>query len=164
MTKRNQVQIDAGKKAEQRFKKMMEARGVKVEKSTDEEDMKKHIDYYISSDEYESSVDVKCMKSISRKNPKPQDKYIWVEFMNVGGEPGWLYGEAQFIAFETKDGFAMVDREKLIRYCDSVVDKTQSVSEPEDAVNKVYRRSGNKDSMTLLELAFVPHTKIIDKS
>ena len=51
MTKRNQVQIDAGKKAEQRFKKMMEARGVKVEKSTDEEDMKKHIDYYISSDE-----------------------------------------------------------------------------------------------------------------
>lgn len=160
---KNDVQVSDGKKAELRFKAMCEVVGIKAIDATDDENINKHIDYHLYSqhDGY-LTVDVKCMKKISREDPEPQDKFVWVEFMNVRGKPGWLYGEAQFIAFETKDGFAVVDREKLVLHCNQHVNREINAYKPQDALNAVYRRNGRRDSMTLLELALIPHEKIIE--
>jgi hypothetical protein len=160
---KNDVQVSDGKKAELRFKAMFEAAGVKVVDATEDENINKHIDYHLYALEAYTTVDVKCMKRVSREDPEPQDKFVWVEFMNVRGKPGWLYGEAQFIAFETKDGFAMVERIDLIDHCNQYVNKEINAYKPQDALNAVYRRERRRDSMTLLELELIPHTKIKGK-
>lgn len=161
MTAKNQQQIDEGNAAENRFVRIMAANGCSVKESTKSENMYEHFDYrvYYNNDQY-FSVDVKAMKRICRGDREVQDKYVWVEFENVNGAPGWLYGKAEFIAFEIKNGFAMVKRKDLIEYCESVVDMNTTVDYCRDALNKVYRRDKRQDSMTLLELALIPHTKI----
>ena len=163
--RRNEEQIESGEAAENRFKRMMESRKARVQESTKSEDMYEHFDYRVFvADDSNFTVDVKAMKKICREEDEEvQDEYVWVEFMNVNNAPGWLYGEADYIAFETKTGFSMVDRKKLSDYCDSVVDKNTTVSYCRNALNKVYRRKDRRDSMTLLELELIPHTKIIDR-
>jgi len=76
-----------GRVAEVRFLRAALKKGLLVEKSSRDEDMRDHIDYWISLKEIgEWGVDVKG-------NNLPDE--IWCEFKNVSGDTGWMYGKAK---------------------------------------------------------------------
>ena len=89
------------------------SKGLTVTKSSHTEDIHQHIDYWLamSPEGKKHGVDVKG-------NNLPDE--IWVEFKNVRGNPGWLYGGATIIAFDMPEegGFSIVDRQELALFCE----------------------------------------------
>ena len=112
-----------------------------VRKSSRDEDIHMHIDYWHD----DRGVDVKG-------NNLPDE--IWVEFKNVNGDYGWVFGDAEIIAFDMPElaAFAVVNREELKEYCRENVDFTALVPKAE-AYKKCYRRKGREDLITYLVLA-----------
>ena len=84
--------------------------------------------YVIDENGILKSVDVKIMKKTSRSDASAQDKWIWVEFNNVNGNDGWLYGEADYIAFERQNNFTLVNRKELVKIAEELVDLKNTVS------------------------------------
>lgn len=133
-----------GNDTQNNFVKACESVGYVCKKTTDEVDIKEHIDYYIvRKNNTKTSVDVKGGN---------YTKVIWVEFNNVKGETGWLYGKAEKIAFDMPElsGFVVVDRKELLSLCDEIVEKV-FVSK-KDATRKLYQREGRRDVISRLEL------------
>jgi len=58
-------------------------------------------------------IDVKAMKKKHRSDDKTNENIHYVELKNVLGNPGWLYGEAHYFAFETEDYWLLVDKMRL---------------------------------------------------
>lgn len=149
-----------GKKAVDLFIDACTSYGYEFFKTSAETDMFDHIDYYIvRPDKTKTSVDIKGGNKIDE---------IWVEFKNVAGDKGWLYGEAELIAFDMpeKQGFYVVKRKDLLSLSVSIVEEV-FVSK-EFAHRKLYQRKGRKDVLTKLHLDnlitirnnFIPYKKI----
>lgn len=132
--------------AEVRFLRSARAKGLFVTKSSRNEDMHQHIDYWLAMSESGSKwgVDVKG-------NNLPDE--IWCEFKNVAGNPGWMYGGATIIAFDMPEegGFSIVDREELALFCEKHV-KDEAVTNKKDAYLKRYTRKDRQDVITILKL------------
>jgi len=111
-----------------------------IRKSTREEDIHMHIDYW----DDDQGVDVKG-------NNLPDE--IWIEFKNVRGAHGWLFGEAKSIAFDMPElaAFVVVDREELKDYCKVNVDFHGTVAK-KDAYKRCYSRRDREDLITMLVL------------
>ena len=111
-----------------------------VRKSSRDEDIHMHIDYWHD----DQGVDVKG-------NNLPDE--IWVEFKNVQGKHGWLFGEAVSIAFDMPElaAFVVVDREELKEYCKEHVDFSVTVPKNQ-AYKKCYTRKDREDLITYLVL------------
>ena len=60
--------------------------------------------------------DVKGLKKKNRGDDKTQDKYAWIEGTNVEGRPGWIKGLADYIVFERKESWLVVNREELFNF------------------------------------------------
>ena len=143
--KRRAYSGSTGRVAEVRFRRAAEAKGLEVEKSSRNDDIHLHVDYWLAYDgNGRWGVDVKG-------NNLPDE--IWVEFMNVRGNPGWLYGGAQIIAFDMPElgGFVIIDRQDLADYCERTIEDT-IVSDKRDAYMKKYRRNDRQDLITKLKL------------
>jgi hypothetical protein len=119
-----------------------------------------HVDRKISGREGNFSVEIKAMKKISRSDPSPQDKWIWIELHGVHPQDrGWLYGgKADLIVFEMRYGFLFVKRTDLVKLVDNLVDFKTIVDTPQAAPYKVYARrqstdffGGGNDRVTLVE-------------
>ena len=82
--KRYQYSFKQGNDAENKFKNLMETRGNTCVKSNRNDDIKKHIDFYVN----QFSVDVKGNRHLQT---------VWLEIKNVKGDKGWLQGEADLI-------------------------------------------------------------------
>jgi hypothetical protein len=137
-----------GNESARRFVDACRAIGYETRKSSREEDIYDHIDYWVKrrnhkNDVVESGVDVK-----GGNHPE----CVWVEFKNVLGDKGWMYGEAEFIAFDIPEigGFAVVTRRDLADYAELVVEET--FVEKKDAYRKLYQRAGRQDVISLLYL------------
>lgn len=126
--------------------------------ATEDDDINKHVDVLITI-----GVDVKGLKKINRNDQETNEHIHWVELKNVLGKPGWLYGEADFFAFELKDYWVVVDKHDLQRFiADKCKDKIKVVK-PE--LYKLYQRKDRKDIITLVtsyDLCYIC-TKIIKK-
>ena len=135
-----------GRMAEVRFVRAAREKGLMVTKSSHTEDMHEHIDYWLamSTQGKRWGVDVKG-------NNLPDE--IWVEFKNVRGNPGWMYGGATIIAFDMPEegGFAIVDREELAFFCEKHV-ADEVVSNKKDAYLKKYTRKDRQDVISILKL------------
>ena len=98
--------VTTGKKAEALFKRVAEERNFSVTKSTLQQDRMEHWDFEIikilNSGFYKRKIDVKGIKKI---NGEFTDEFIFLEIQNVGGGKGWLYGQADGIAFQMKNEF-----------------------------------------------------------
>lgn len=140
---------EMGQKAEQQFRALAIARGYVVADAGSEADRKQHVDFIVNG----KKVEVKSAKRISRQGEVQYEK-IWVELQGVTGHRGWLFGGADMIAFQTQDGFMLIDKNELRAI---VRDKVQQtfVNRPEEALYKQYRRSGRLDVMTLVEASEV---------
>lgn len=73
-----------------------------------------HIDLFYTKDDKTYSFDIKSMKKSNRKDATPDDQIHWIELQNVRGNPGWIYGKADFIAFELMNSWLIISRKKLI--------------------------------------------------
>jgi len=134
-----------GRVAEVRFVRAAEEKGLQVTKSSRSDDMHKHVDYWLAiNEEGKWGVDVKG-------NNLPDE--IWVELQNVGGNPGWLKGEAAIIAFDMPEegGFSVVSRVDLLEYVNQNV-STEVVKDKRNAYKNLYQRRDRQDLITILHL------------
>lgn len=140
-------------KTEVKFSKLFST----FKKSSDEEDMFSHIDMTVDG----MTVDVKGMKKLNRSDADVNPDIHWIEFRNVHGNKGWIYGEAEYIAFEIVDGFIMIKREELLEWCrEKIADK--KIGDKKE-LYKLYRRNGRNDIISLVlveDLLLLPHKKI----
>lgn len=103
-----------------------------AQKSSDEEDMYDHIDFWHVRNGDKFGVDLKGNKCADQ---------IWIEFQNVNGDKGWIHGKARWIIFEIPEagGFACVPREDLLSWCRNNVSK-EMVKDRRNAYKKLYSR------------------------
>ena len=104
---------EAGKKTEEHFKELMISRGNKCVKSSYNDDLYKHIDFYVNG----FGVDVKG---------KRRTHTIWLEIVNVKGYHGWLKGESDFIVFDILDlsAYCVFKRTELLAFVSNITETT----------------------------------------
>lgn len=130
--------LEMGKNAESMFVELCRQHNIQCFSSSKEEDMYEHIDFFISYNKSPKlSVEVKSAKKLSRHDDEVDFNLIYVEFKNVRGNPGWLYGKADYIAFQQKNCFLLVKRKKLIDIAETRV-TMNFTSKP--TLYKSYRR------------------------
>lgn len=148
-----------GKKKEEEFKqalsKILEEKNINytIEKTSFNDDVRKHIDFTLTCENKKWSFDVKAKKKVNRDDKKAADDLNWIELKNVRGCDGWLYGEATHIAFEINEGFMLVKRTDLINLIkEKCQDSTIYPSEQHKIkeIYKKYNRAGRKDVIILV--------------
>ncbi len=126
--------------------------------SNKNEDMYLHWDLKI-----EAKIDVKSLKKQAREDVMYNENFHWIETMNVNGNSGWLYGEADFFAFEAEDYWLIVDKEILQGFVEGkTLNKQIGLSKDP---YELYRRKGRNDiviKVKTLDLFYLS-TQIIKK-
>ena len=137
-----------GKEKEKEFRGVCERLKIHTEGGTKRQDIQDHIDGFIILWGKLWGYDFKAQKK-KRRGDDDFSSEIWIELANVQGKKGWLYGKAEFIIFETKDQYLIVNREKLSEFIDKAVDKGKVLTYP--CMYKLYQRRGRKDLITLIK-------------
>ena len=140
-----------GREGETLFARCCESKGLKWIPSTKNEDMYSHIDGYATDGSVSISVDVKGAK-----------ERVCLEFKNVRGNDGWLYGKASQIAFLSPDKsyFLLVPRYNLMAYAEKFMFKPIKNTKE---LYYLYSRIGRDDIMTFCtfeDLHKLENTKI----
>jgi len=140
--------------AEQKFEQWLINNGRKYRRATKEEQIR-HIDFVIETQDKIATVDVKAAKK-PKRNGEIDEEILWVEFKNVLGNAGWLYGGNEFLAFYTQkeDGFCVVKTAELASLCESLCSE-DFVKYPEQALYKRYKRIkyGRDDESSMIKLS-----------
>lgn len=130
----------------------------KISFASSDEDIYQHWDVKI-----DIKIDVKAMKKINREDLEPNESIHYVEIKNVHGNKGWLYGDADYFAFEMKDYYVMVSKIKLQAM---IADKCkEKIRCAKPTLYQLYSREGRNDMMTLVktvDLIFISD-KMIEK-
>lgn len=130
----------------------------KIKFASPEQDITEHWDIEIGL-----KIDVKGLHKDSRSDNEFNENIHWVELLNVNGKIGWLYSEyTDYFAFETTDYWIIVEKHKLQSMIKEKVSK-EYVEYSNDALYKLYRRSGRKDTITkvkTMDLIFISDTMI----
>tara|TARA_R110000868_G_scaffold253987_1_gene510619 strand:- start:84 stop:587 length:504 start_codon:yes stop_codon:yes gene_type:complete len=139
-----QHSIDTGKNGELNFIKACKLNGIEVIKSSDNQDIYNHIDFFI----YGKGIDIKGYKKSHTQG------FIIVEFKNVNGYSGSCSKESkcEWIAFQFQSCFWIVRKNELLNYCRQEV-KNEYVESFNDCYKKLYTRKNRKDLMTKLSLS-----------
>jgi hypothetical protein len=99
-----------------------------------------------SSDNYK--IDVKAQPL-----GKQSHSYRWVELQNVRGDKGWVFGTADYIAFEYDEYWVMVPRTRLVDLCGSKLDTSPMEGRDWSGNPQPYRlhqREGRKDQVMMV--------------
>ena len=155
MYKENHIKFQA---IEKKFEEAVKVFST-VEYATKEEDIYDHWDIKMSI-----KVDVKAMKKVNRSDETPNENIHYVELKNVHGKKGWLYGDADYFAFETCDYFILVSKVKLQEFIANKCKTKELSSYPQ--LYKLYSRDKRQDVITLvktIDLIFISD-KIIEKN
>ncbi len=131
------------KVVEEMFAKKIKQLGETSPSSTDE-DIKEHWDIKL-----EVKFDVKAVKKVNRSDDETDETIHWVELINVRGDKGWLYGEANYFAFELNDYWVVVSKESLQSFIAKKCQKKEMSEKP--ALYKIYRRKDRLDAITLVK-------------
>ena len=130
------------------FKQKVESRGLRYNKSTQEDDWYKHIDCYVNG----YGVDIKGNRHLET---------IWLEYTNVNGNKGWLRGEALYIAMHIKelDAFSIYYREELLKF---VEENVQEETTYKNDYFKFYTRKkwGKKDMVVKVRYEDIKHLEL----
>ena len=93
-----------------------------------------------------------------RKQSRPSkysDNWVWVEFWRKResrsdrAHPGWVYGKAHFIAFETTKSFIFVSSKELLRFLNTspkIRYDLPLVAEPRNARYRILRDKNGRES------------------
>jgi hypothetical protein len=141
----------SGEKAEDLFQKIALGKNLKVQKATTKQQIS-HIDFILTNGKNQSFFfDIKARKKISRTSDSYSDDLVWIEFKNVAGNQGWLYGAADYIVFERENDFVLVPRENLVFLCERLVSNV-IVDKSKDCLYKKYSRKDRKDELSLIKM------------
>lgn len=149
-----------GSQAEDSFKRCMLANDIKFRASTARQDKYDHFDFVVTARENDKkyNVEVKGRKRLNRWDNNPADDIIYVEFRNVLGYKGWIYGKADFIAFERPEGFLFVWRQDLANLAESLV-QNEWANRP--TLYKKYKRNNRPDEcvtvISINDVLSLPH-------
>jgi hypothetical protein len=145
--------LELGEQAENVFILLAVRLGWRVSAATQRENIDEHWDFLIEKEDLAFKVEVKSRKRVKRNDDGIQSELTWVELHGVRPkDAGWLFGRADLIAFEKQNSFILVKKMDLLAIVNKKVNLVAKVSEPADAVYKVYRRPGRKDKLTLLPM------------
>lgn len=143
-----------GDAAERRFVELAKAEGLECEiKNSYKDQVINHVDIILKKGQKSWKIDVKAQKKTSRKDDTVDDSIIWLEFQNVRGSVGWIYGQADYIAFEHSDGFNLVCRPSLASWAEQNVDFNSPVTSSKDAYKKIYTREGRNDKIAFVKFS-----------
>lgn len=147
-----------GHNAEQLFVDQFKKRGYKVIKSSIGSDIHDHIDFTVSKKGKSFTVDVKSEKDENK---------VYIEFKNVRGNDGWLYGKQDYIAFVFKKEIILVKRSKLQEMMEESMDLSvkpmkASIEQyyyvyEDEALYVLLQRYGREDSVAL-----IPRNRLYD--
>lgn len=151
-----------GRRAEESFAAIARREGWTVVRAPKEADIHEHWDFEIEKKGYKRKVEVKSMKREHRSADAPNPDWVWIEFRNVRGEAGWLFGKANWIAFETVDSFLIVDRHDLYQLARRLVDRKTKASSASEAKYKAYTRAGRPDMIAQVQLADIRKIKLYE--
>lgn len=132
-----------GLKAEKDFQKVL---GNNAIKSSTFNDRTEHWDFEIKFD----------VKKIRSTDEFGESDYHWIEIMNVNGHKGWLYGKADYIAFETKNYWIIVETNALREFTERVLINSEITFTKEPY--RIYRRKDRLDKVVMvptLDLCFL---------
>jgi len=139
----NKVGLDT----EDLFKSLMESRGHKVIKSSKQDDIYKHIDFYVNG----YGIDVKGSRHLD---------CIWLETINVLGNDGWLKGKADFIVFDVVElkSFCVYNRQELLLFTNNITEFTDSKYD----FLKIYSRTkwNRKDQLIKCRYDDIKHLEV----
>lgn len=133
-----------GTAAEQRFFDICGRRSYTIRPASSYENRVKHFDFEVQG----FKVEVKAMKA-PRRGQAPDPNMIYVELRNVSGGTGWLYGEADIIAFEQPRGFLMVHRRELVRFVEQMRLRCR-MSHVSGVYHTMYSRANRDDLVMVL--------------
>lgn len=131
------------KAVEDKFAALIKEMG-DVKPSTTDEDINEHWDVKL-----DVKFDVKAVKKTNRSDVDTDDSIHWVELINVRGAKGWLYGEADYFAFELDDYWMIVNKKTLQDFIADKCKTKELCDKP--TLYKLYRRSGREDMITLVK-------------
>lgn len=143
--------LDKGRVPEKAFASIFN----RTEPSTKEQDIFEHFDLSIK-------VDVKGLKKINRSDEKPNEQFHYIEIKNVNGKVGWMYGKADFFAFETNDYWILVGKKQL----QELIAEKCAKKEKGRGIYQLRQREGRQDLITIvptLDLCYIS-TEIICKN
>lgn len=151
--------------------------------SNKREDMHDHIDGFIILQNKGKavrslSVDLKGVKYFTKKDYGDKSKICqFIEFLNVNGDKGWLFGKAEVIAIlnEEKNGFYLIYRKELLKWAENKFNiqlENRKIDDIEkDLLNKKYlwgfdyhkliRRNGSKDIVTRIKISLIKELSFI---
>lgn len=148
-----------GSDAEQKFVDCIKSTypNCKVTKATMAQDIHEHWDYKLSNSNTVIKIDVKAQKRKNRSDANSQSEIIWIEFKNVRGYKGWLYGDADLVAFEQPDSFVLIKRTVLAELCERLVGLERDQITIENSTGtrglyKLYNRPGRSDVLTMIKM------------
>ena len=143
--------LELGQSAESSFAQSAIKHGWTIESASKKSNINEHFDYIMSKDGKSFRVEVKSRKRMGRGDLDVQDEYVWVEIHGVReDDQGWLYGNADLIAFDMTTAFRLVRRADLAALIGKLVDFNTMVKEPKDALYKLYPRRGRHDLLTMI--------------
>lgn len=146
-----------GEHAESRFVNVCKKKGVSVRPASQLENMFQHFDFIVSSADRRkcARVEVKSMKA-RRRGMEPDPRVLYVELKNVHGYAGWLFGKADYLAFEQEKGFLMVDRKELIGVVDTLRPHC-TIAETSGITHTLYSRRNRKDLVMIMDMSDIKH-------
>ena len=148
--------IKRGIKVENEFIQTAKSHGYTVAIASDEENINKHIDLYLTYKGQTISVDVKARRT-GNKQRVFDDSWIVVEFLNTMGNKGWLYGDCDYFVFEREHDYVVCEAKELVELTDKVVDKNTRVESYRDAEYKTWGRKhqGKQDLISRIEMSLI---------
>lgn len=131
------------KVVEEKFAEVIKQLGATTP-STKDEDINEHWDVKL-----DIKFDVKAVKKVNRSDDETDETIHWVELINVRGDKGWLYGDANYFAFELDDYWVIVSKQTLQDFIAKKCHKKELCEKP--TLYKIYRRKDRLDAITLVK-------------
>lgn len=96
---------------------------------------------------WDVKFDVKGLKKVKRSDSETNEHIHWVEIKGITGMPGWVYGEADFFAFELTKYWVVVAKQDLQ---DLIKDNVVKEYTQQPTLYKLYNRQGRQDIITMV--------------
>jgi hypothetical protein len=139
-SRRNTRCVEEGEQSETKFRDLVQMYGYEIVPTTEGDDYYDRIDIALKNKDTFILIDVKAARRVSRGDPRPQQKYTWLELHKSGS---LFSGKSTHFAFEVEGGFVLVDKQAVREYILKHFDSNQHrVESPTQALMKPYRRKG----------------------
>lgn len=134
------------------FIEIAKTNGYKLKRfATKAEDTKEHWDILLEKDDKPLKFEIKSAKKIRREDKVPQFKLILLEIMTVSGDPGWVYGNYDYIAFSCETGFLVIAKQQMNKFLEGLKLTENPQISADYQPYTIYRRRGRQDAFMFVE-------------